>query len=67
MAILLNWWILPSGRVASGRVCPAACCGAGLFIIMAMNSGQYIKLDGVGLHRLATRLEKKKEKLVCYT
>ena len=29
-AILLNWWILPTGGVASGRVCPAA-CAAGLF------------------------------------
>ena len=25
MAILLNWWILPAGEVASRRVCPAAC------------------------------------------
>ena len=30
-AILLNGWILPTGGVASGRVCPAA-CAAGLFI-----------------------------------
>ena len=29
MAILLNRWILPTGRVASGKVCPAA-CAAGL-------------------------------------
>jgi hypothetical protein len=29
-AILLNWWILPTGGVALGRVCPAA-CAAGLF------------------------------------
>ena len=27
----LNEWILPTGGVASGRVCPAA-CAAGLFI-----------------------------------
>ena len=30
MAILLNVWILPTGGVASGRVCPSA-CAAGLF------------------------------------
>ena len=30
-AILLNGWNLPTGGVASGRVCPAA-CAAGLFI-----------------------------------
>ena len=30
MAILLNGWILPTGGVASGRVCPAA-WAAGLF------------------------------------
>ena len=29
-AILLNGWILPTGGVASGRVCPAA-CAAGLY------------------------------------
>ena len=29
--ILLIWWILPAGGVASGRVCPAACAG-GLFV-----------------------------------
>ena len=29
--ILLNGWILPTGRVASGRVCPVA-CAAGLFL-----------------------------------
>ena len=28
---LLNGWILPTGGVALGRVCPAA-CAAGLFI-----------------------------------
>ena len=32
MAILLNVWILPTGGVASGRVCPAA-YAAGLFPI----------------------------------
>ena len=32
-AIFLNWWILPTGEVASGRVCPAA-CAASLFISM---------------------------------
>ena len=31
MAILLNGLILPTGGVASGRVCPAA-CAAGLFL-----------------------------------
>ena len=30
-AILLKGWILPTGGVASGRMCPAACAG-GLFI-----------------------------------
>ena len=30
-AILLNGWILPTGGVVSGRVCPAA-CAAGLFL-----------------------------------
>ena len=30
MAILLNGWIFPTGGVASGRICPAA-CAAGLF------------------------------------
>ena len=29
MATLLNWWFLPTGEVASERVCPAA-CAAGL-------------------------------------
>ena len=27
-AILLNWWILSTGGVTSGRVCPAACAAA---------------------------------------
>ena len=31
MAILLNGWILPTGGVASGKVCPAA-CAAGFFL-----------------------------------
>ena len=30
-AVLLNGWILPTGGVASGMVCPAA-CAAGLFL-----------------------------------
>ena len=30
-AVLLNGWILPTGRVALGKVCPAA-CAAGLFV-----------------------------------
>ena len=36
MSILLNWWILPTGRVASGRVCPAACTAAGLFFFLVI-------------------------------
>ena len=32
-AILLNGWILPTGGVALGMVCPAA-CAAGLYIIV---------------------------------
>ena len=31
-AILMNGWILPTGGVASGRVCPAACAAGLLFI-----------------------------------
>ena len=30
-AILLNGWILPTGGVGLGRVCPAA-CSAGMFL-----------------------------------
>ena len=30
MVFLLNWLVLPTGGVPSGRVCPAA-CAAGLF------------------------------------
>ena len=30
--ILLNGWILPTGVVALGRVCPAA-CATGLFLV----------------------------------
>ena len=36
-AILLNGWILLTGRVASGRVCPAA-CAAGLLPNLICNS-----------------------------
>ena len=32
-AILLNGWILPTGGVALGRVCPAA-CAAGFFFFL---------------------------------
>ena len=41
-AILLNGWILPTGGVASGRVCPTA-CAAGLFnytLILKKNINQ---------------------------
>ena len=34
MSILLNELILPTGGVASGRVCPAASSAAGLFIVL---------------------------------
>ena len=38
-AILLNGWILPTGGVATGRVCPAA-SAAGLFINNSRKSNQ---------------------------
>ena len=37
-AILLNGWILPTGGVALGRVCPAACT-AGLFFYIDLIIG----------------------------
>ena len=38
--ILLNGWIFPTGEVASGRVCPAACAAA-LFISRCSFQVQY--------------------------
>ena len=48
-AILMNTWILPTGGVASGRVCPAA-CSAGLFFFIYnfFSSDKVVGLDGEG-------------------
>ena len=52
MAFLLNVWILPTGGVASGRVCPAA-CAADLFLFAdrspASAAGPYGHLVAVTL------------------
>ena len=44
-AIQLNGWIFPTGGVASGRVCPAA-CAAGLFLknLLSTNASKWICL-----------------------
>ena len=40
--VLLNRWSLPTGGVASGRVCPAACAAAGVFSeILNLEGHQY--------------------------
>ena len=45
----MNWWILPTGGVVSGRVCPAACAAALFYLDFGFFLDKVVELVVEGL------------------